>query len=234
MNLLNLFADLAYGELSNLGMATELPGNIRDADKPKVTRYINDSLFKLYTRFCVKEKLVTIQQESHITYYYLTDRYAESNTLSVEPFKYIKDLAEEKFEEDVIKIMDVYDHKGNELPLNDKNHPNSLFTPQANLILQVPHPVGGMPLAVSYQARHPIVTLGAVEEQLEVPEVMHLALRAHVAYQVFSHMNTQEATAKAGEHMANYEKECHFLVEQDLVNTAQVATNTKFYKRGFV
>ena len=73
-------------------------------------------------------------------------------------------------------IYEMNEH-GQLMPLNDMNHPRSLFTPQVNLTLQVPHPNGGEPLVITYQAKHSNVTLDKMENaipQLSVPILVQM------------------------------------------------------------
>lgn len=234
MNLKSLFTDLAYGELSNLSMAQGTPGQINAADQPKLVRCVNDAMVRLHTVFNLRDRNVIIEQYEHITYYHFLRRYAESNLESDEPFKYIKDLLHEPFEEDVIKIIEVRNQWGIELPLNDRSHPYSVYTPQANLTLQVPYPVTGAPLVVSYQSKHPTLTLDNDEKTIYLPDVLHLPLRLHVAYQVFSAIGTQEASAKAMELITRFDSLCNQAQENDVLNTSIATRNTTFEQRGFV
>lgn len=234
MNLRSLLSDLAYGELSNLAMATDLPGSIRDVDQPKVCRFINDGLHRLYSLFNLKERNVVIEQVDHITYYHLLTKFAESNMDSKEEIKYIKDRQHEPFGDDVIRILEVRNEHGQLMPLNDMNHPRSLFTPQVNLTLQVPHPIEGMPLVITYQAKHSDVTLDKMENAILLPEVLHVPLRCHVAYQVYTSMNTQEATAKAMEYLTRFDTLCSDVQERDTVTSSIVSRNTTFEQRGFI
>lgn len=234
MNLNSLFKDLAVGELSNLALAQEMPGTIAPGEQGKILLYVNDALLRLHTIFNLRDRNVIIEQYEHITYYHFLRRYAESNLESAEPIKYIKDLLYEPFGEDVIKVLEVRNQWGMELPLNDRAHPFSVFTPQANLTLQIPHPMPGAPVVVSYQAKHPTLTLEDMEQTIYLPDVLHVPLRLHIAYQVFTAMSTQEATAKAVEFLTRFDSLCNQAQENDLVNSSVSTRNTTFDQRGFV
>lgn len=236
--LADLYADLSYQELSNLAMGMEGSGVIREEDRPKVVGYANEGLIRLHSRFILKENEILIRLYSHITNYHLLKLYAESyREPEAEGYPYILDLMGEPFEEDVIKILQVKGSYGERLPLNDAEHPMSVYTPKFDL-LQVPHPTTGRILSVIYQARHPVLMVNDPEQiddtPIILPDVLYGCLKAYIAYKVFSHINTQESTAKAQEHLQMYESICAEAVDRDLVNTSISTTNTSFERRGFV
>ena len=171
---------------------------------------------------------------AHITNYHLKKEFAESQFQpGTEHYPYIKDLPREPFTEDVIKILAVYSSFGQEMPLNDPERADSLFTPQAD-VLQVPGPVDRAALSVLYQARHPELYVDQPDDPIELPVVLHGAMRAYIAYQVFDHMNTQEAAAKAQSHQQNFQSICEEAVDRDLVASSSSQTNTRFQRRGWV
>jgi hypothetical protein len=237
MKLHELYGSLSNGELSNLHMAEEEPGKIKEAAKPKIVRYINDALRNLYSRFILLEKSVLIQCHQHITNYHLLEQFA----VCYEPYeggpsesiRYILDLPLERFEGDVIKIMTVYGDTGIKLPLNDEARSWSVFTPQSNM-LQVPRPIDGQCLSIGYQARHPLITVEDENQDILVPLVLETAFTSYIAYKVFSHMNTKESTAKAQEHLALYEAECSVVEEKDLVSSSVTTSNVRFYLNGWI
>lgn len=236
MNLADLYQSLSYGELSNLAMAGDANGTIAVSARPRIVHYTNEALLRLYARFLLKEEDLLLEMHEDISLYWLLPRFAVNyvpeGPADTEPVRYILDLPEAPFRGNLIKVLSVFDSTGCKLPLNDDEQPLSLFTPQANL-LQVPHPRPEGGLAVLYQARHPKIQ-GDLEETIEVPEILLGALTSYIAYKVFSHMNTQDSTAKAQEHMAVYEAICAEAVEKDLVNTSISSSNARFHQRGWV
>lgn len=232
MNLDDLYTDLSYGELSNLSMSGDMGGSIAEESQPKIIRACNEALTRLYSRFILKENDVLIEQESHITNYHLVDRFSLNRGEPEEDYRYIRDTSGEPFKGDVLKILSVFGDHGIEYPLNDTENPNSVFTPQYN-VLQVPRPVQGRSLSILYQASHEKLVDGDNEQEIILPDVLYGALRAFIAYKIYSQINTQEATAKAQEHLNQFESVCTEAVEKDLVNTSISQTNSKFQKRGF-
>jgi hypothetical protein len=234
MNTQELFADLSFGELSSLTLAQEGAGLITDAGKERIIRFTNEGLLKLYTRFVLKQNDVLIETVDWITEYHLLLKFAQSQAAtSTQPVLYIKDLYREPFQEDVVRIMSVFNSYGHELPLDDEGDPCSVFKPQGN-VLQVPRPVNGAALSVAYQAKHPLLTLADLTQEIELPDVLVPALRAWIAYRTFGQVNTQESQAIAQGHEGAYENTCAEVLQQDLVSTSVSTTSNRFHKNGWI
>lgn len=235
MNVGNLFEMLSLGELSNLSISNEGSGTIPEKHQKKILLYANEGMMRIYSKFVLNEKDVTILLWDHITYYHLRKEFSKNfqageNDVCAR-IRYILDLPHEPFEEDVIRILQVYDAQGNPMPLNNEEHPLSLFTPQAN-VLQVPRPEADTALSVHYQAKHPVLTQD-LKQEIILPEVLQGALTSFVAYKVYSHMNTQESTAKSQEHYSLFTAICADVLENDLVNTSPSSTNIRFAANGW-
>ena len=232
MKLEDLLSRLSFAELSNLSIGNDGSGSIKEEDIPKIVAYVNDGLIRIYSRFVLCTKNLLIEQASHITNYHLTKKYTTSTEADV-PWQYIKDLPNDPFKGDVIRILEVYDSMGREYVLNDKDDPNSLFTPAPQL-LQVPNPKAGQNFGVLYQASHDYVNNDDLQQEIVIPFVLEGALQAFVAYKVFSHMNGQENQVKSQEHLNTYDGICQDVEERDLVNATFATSHHKLEKRGFV
>lgn len=237
MKVPELLKALALGELNNLSMGTT---NVIEEDKiPKVIQSINDGLTRLHTKFILKEKTLILELREGATFYHFKKRFAYTQYDAENPpsswnMPYILDMNREPFEEDVIKVMSVFDQFGNKLPLNDLEEPDSVFTPQAEM-LQVPRTVPIQMLAVEYQAKPiPIPETEYEEVEVDIPGFLIQALRYFVGSEVYSQMNTQENILKGQEYLAKFEKNCQEAIDMDLVNTSSSTTNTRFEKRGWV
>lgn len=235
MQVSDLFGMLSTGELSNLAMSANGSGSIALAQQPKLINYANDALLRLYSRFLLKESDVLIQLYESVTFYHLTPRfsvsYVPANPADSEPVRYLLDSAVEPFTDAILKVLTVYDKFGQQLPLNDEEKHNSVFTPQAKL-LQVPNPVGGNFLSVRYQQRHAKLQ-GVLTEEIYCPDVLVGALTAFIASKVFSHMNTAESNAKAQDFAATYESVCGETTDRDLVNSSISQSNIRFSRGGW-
>lgn len=238
MKVVELFRQLSYGELSNLSVSNSGSGEIQQEKWPQLIQYANDALMALYSRFVLSEKHVLLEQVAHITNYHLRPKYAESSSSTAE-WPYIKDLPEEPFIGDVIRILRVQSVEGWPYPLNDAGRADSLYTPQPH-ILQVPRPQAGEPLSIVYQAQHRILDDretgpdNILDQIIDLPHYLENALKLFIAYKVFGHMNGQENSAKSIEFLAAYEASCQDIERRDLVNQTSHTTHSKLEQRGFV
>lgn len=236
MTLSELYQALSYGELANLSIANDGSGVIKDTYKPALLNYVNEGLLRLYSRYVLKEANILLQMDDNTTTYQLLPRfsvnYTPTGSSDNEPLRYILDQPSAKFPGDVLRVLSLYDSQGAAVPLNDESQVYSVFTPQANT-LQVPFPAHVQRLSVSYQARHAKL-LGDPDEIISLPDVLFAALTSYVAYKVFSHMNSQDSSAKSREYLAAYEAICADVVDKDLVNSSTSTTNTRFFMRGWI
>lgn len=232
----DLFSRLATGELSNLAIGSE--GTIHSSDYATIIHHTNDGLLRIFTEFMILEKDVLIEQVEHVTNYYLRRIFAESSG-STQKFKYIKDMQCDPFKEDVIKVNSIFDSTGNIISINDADDEYSYFLPQPDMI-QVPWPVEGKSMSVTFQARHPILEhklkpMSAVLDQnIEIPFYLEGALQAFVAYKIYSHMNGQENTAKGQEFNATFETILQGIRDKDTANQTSHTSHNKLEQRGFV
>lgn len=229
-----LFRSLSEGELSNLSISDEGSGTIIESKRSKILGYADDGLRRLYARFPLKESNLLLLMHEHITHYHLLPRFAVNHVDQTmdEPYRYILDNPMAPFQGDVLKILTVFDSVGNRLPLNDEEHPASVFTPQKNL-LQVPRPCEDELLSVHYQAMH-VRLSGELDQNIELPDVLEEALSAYIAYKVFSHMGGQENVAKAQEHLSMFESICTETQSLDSVGVSSSTSNTRFETGGWI
>lgn len=237
MKVPDLLKALALAELNNLCLGQT--GVIDQEKIPKVILSINDGMLRLYTKFLLKEKNLILELREGQTFYHFKKRFAYSNYDEENPpsswnMPYILDMNKEPFEEDVIKVMCVYDQVGNKLPINDLEEPTSVFTPQAEM-LQVPSTVPVQMLAIEYQAKPVKLPETDYEEvEIDLPDFLIQPLRYFVASEIYSQMNTQENILKGQEYLAKFNNSCQEAIDMDLVNSSSSTTNTRFEKRGWV
>lgn len=234
MTLEELLIDLSHGELSNLSMALSGAGGIEETQMPKAVLAINSALLRLYTRFSISTKEVLVEQVEGITRYELSSKYAES---SYDPvlvkYPYIKDTPQEPFENDVIRVLEVYDSLWKKLPLNDQTRRDSVFTPNP-FTVQVPHVMPGVALGIKYQAKHPPLSVETLGSEISIPAALEEALRAFAGYSIFHSMNTAEAMLQADKLLIRFEGLCADVENQGLFNSNLSTTESLFEKRGWV
>jgi hypothetical protein len=230
-----LFARLSYGPLSNLSISSEGGGGIVSHRQRYIIHLANEALLRLHGKFVLIEREVIVRMTNGVTSYRLSGEHATSQSDENDAITYILDSDAVPFQDDVIKIMQVYNGCGCLLTLNDINCCDSLFTPQPN-VLQIPHPVPDETVHIIYQARHPKLLTDPVDltAQIDLPEVLEEAFVSLIAYKVFNAMNGQEHKLKAADHLSNYEIVCQNVIEKDLVNSSISSSNSKFEMRGFV
>lgn len=229
----DLFAALSRQELSNLAVGNSGAGDIIETKKPQIIGYLNTALLKLYSRFILAEGEVVVEQIENKRDYLLSSVYSIHNPDPLITTKYIIDNVDDRFRDDVIKILQVVEAGGTPLPLNDVEDSKSMFTPQPK-ILQVPNPVAGWSLGIVYQARHVPIALDDFDAGIEIPEVLEDALRYYIAHLAYSDMNGQENLLKASELKNRYEEACETVKQMDLVSTSISTTNTRFERGGWI
>ena len=232
MKLSELLSQLSYGELSNTNFGSSGSGSIKTEKIPAVVNFINEALLRIYSKFPLRKKTLYLELNEWRTDYPLTYDHAYSNPDALDKDKYIFDLGNHKFEDDVLKIYEVKTTLEVSLPINNPDEDWSVYTPVYN-VLQVRRPVGGTVLFVKYWAKHPKVTED-LNQEIEIPEVLEGALRAYVAFQVYSHMNTQEAVANSQKFQVLYQEIINEALTSDSITVSLNQTGLKFKKNGWV
>ena len=228
-----LLSRLAYGEFKNLALPAENEsGVIKDKFIPMILNHANSGLIKLGGKFVLKQKELILVTVTPITKYYLRKEYAALNN-AFSTTKYIDDSLLYPFDEDILRVLNIYDETGKLIPLNDRNLENSINTYE-NDCLQVPTYYIGTRLSVIYQAKHTKLSIDALDQEIQIPFYLESALQSYIAGKVLSNMNSPEATAKGQEHMLEYERICSEIEEKDLLINSSSTTNTKLIERGFM
>lgn len=234
MNVAELFRRLSYGELSNISLGSEGIGEIECEKTNQIIHYTNEALLRLHSRFMLRESFLALRMHMHITNYNLSSRFASSNPApQVGDTLYILDTVQKPFQDDLIKVMGVYDRFNVLYPLNDSGKLSSVFTPQPK-VLQIPFPQDLQTVSVTYQAKHPLIAYENLEAEINVPDVLEGALTAYIAHLVYSFMNGQENMIKASDHLNRFETICNEVQLNDLVGTSISTTHSKLDDRGFV
>lgn len=232
MKVSELLTRLSYGELSGLSWTGEGNGAITAPERvQQIIVHANEALLRLYSKFVLKESELVLEEQSYLTHYTLDFAHAHSNAdrPHLTP-GYVVDARCSPFLDDVIKVFQVLDICRCTLPLNDVDHPQSVFTPTPSTI-QIRYPVQNRIMSVLYQAKHvPLVT---IDDVIHLPAVLEGALTSFIAHKVFHHMNGQENSAKSGEHSSIYETICENVTEMDLVSSSIADTNTRFVRNGW-
>ena len=221
MRLTELFTYLTSGELSQLELGGADCSGIHVENYPKVIPAINLGLTELHKRFPLRIEEVTIVQEEHIQFYVLDRIFAESNIDSTETYKYLKDSEFQPFVDNVLKIEQVFGELGDELPMNNHGDCCSVFTPVYNTV-QVPQPVTGVSMVVTYRADHdmiPLTDFDPEEQTIVIPSGYLEALLLYVGGRIYAGMNA-DANAEGNNYMAKFEASCNKITSLNLMNQA--------------
>lgn len=231
MNLSDYLTELSYKELSNLSLSDNGSGTIKSEKIPFIVSCINEALLRLYSKFVLKTGIIIIEMQEGLSEYELNSKYAYSSNISGN--KYIMD-GEHPFQDDIIKILDVYDTFGRSIPINNASNPLSVFTPKPN-ILQITDPfLYGDILSITYQAKHPLLDFKKnPSQQIELPDNLMGALSAYVAYSVYNCINTKEATEAAQKYMQTYVALVQEIIETDTINNSISQDNSRFSMNGW-
>ena len=239
MKLSEIFSQLAYGELSQLGLVNETGDGITPAKQGQLVAHVNMGLVALYKRFLLKEGRVTIQLVAGRSTYPLN---TDEDTV------FIENADSPEFLDDIHKIERVYTDKGLEMGLNDESEMYSCYTPSMN-VLRVPYDVvnkvAGLPeelltdtLIVVYRANHPkIVYTGAsfkpsnIDIQLPVSHLEPLLL--YVASRVNNPVGMTNEFHAGNSYYAKYEKACQEL-ELHNIRVDQGRQNNRLHINGWV
>lgn len=234
MLLSDVFDHLTYGELSQVAVGGRDSGGVQLEDYPMVISHINMGVIELYKRFPLKLSQVIIQLYSEIGTYYLDSKYAESNTSSTEPKKYIMDGVQ-PFDNDVLIIDSVYDEDGQELPLNEEEMTYSVFTPTYNSI-QVPFSDEANAINVVYRAAPARISKSITDPttvDVEIPYQLLDPLLLYIGSRVHSSLNLDNASAEANNYYQKFEASCNKVLELGLSIVNQ-HTNVRLWRDGWV
>jgi len=211
MTLLDILKDLTYGELAGLAIGNLLPGEFDNEPDPheyeQIVSHINLGLKEIYKRFFLRSREIEIQEYEQFTSYKLHSDFAQSNVASLEPIKYIIDTVDDPFQDDILKIEEVYDEEGTKLSMNDITDEYSVFTPAYNIV-QIPYPNNANTFSDQYRACHPKVPVTLATDpdtvEIELPNSLHIALLQYVGYRA----NLRTNPERSADYWQQFEKTC--------------------------
>jgi len=243
MKLLRIFKDLSYSELKQLEIGHFFPDEFESEPDPKVyaqlISFINRAMSELYKRFLLSAKEIVIEQDTSIEEYLLTKDYAQDNTASAIPLadRFIADSVANPFEDDILKIEEIYDEAGNKLYLNDNSEDLSIFTPTWRSI-QIPYPNEFDSLAVQYRADFTDLVwssgLDASTTEVALPNALKECLMLYVGYLAFASLNTEGTNAEGADFKQRFESAVKDVSEAGLHVVDNRDNSWRFDTRGWV
>lgn len=237
MKLSEIFNQLAYGELSQMGVVDQDTGLIRTDKYVQMLSHVNLGLTALYKRFPLKEGSLTFSLEKDKTHYPLT---------TAEDVDFITVAGEEDFSDDILKVERVYTSNGVELALNDHSDSYACSTPSATMLrvpldvvnksLDLPTWLHTDTLKVVYRANHPVITYSSsfnpARVDVELP-MSHLEpLLLFVASRVNNPIGMTNEFNAGNNYAAKYERACQQLETVNLL-VDQGSQNDRLERNGW-
>lgn len=255
MKLIDVYNQLAYGELRQVALGT---GSI-DATSDTVPKenfvklfpLVQAGLTELHKRFLLRERelivtLVTPTPKSQVVYMLHID-FAATNDKSDEDPKYITDTVALPFENDLMRVERIYGtwhEKEYEIPLNQYNNAESIRTTDFNRlllpddILTAPWLIETKTLRIVYRADHPAITPAKANSSPLATEIFlpptHLeALTFYIASRVLNPAGSDNEFHEGNNYMVKFEAAVAQLKTENF-DVDNEYENDKLNQRGFV
>lgn len=229
-----IFDHLRYGEFFNLALGGADCRNISPDDYPMVASQINMATIELYKRFSLKTNTVQIDLFNEITDYIIHSDYAKSNTASTMPQKWIHDVAENPYEDDLLLIRRVSNELDEEFFLNDEHQPRSLWTPEYNVVRHS-WPQDTNSIFVYYRAKPKELDIHNIvveTDRVHIPPSMLEALLWYAAGRVYLNLNPDGQMTDTQPFMMQFENSCKRITDLGMVNRP-LSTNEKLDEAGW-
>lgn len=230
-----IFDHLRFGELYNVALGGPDCRNIMPDDYPMVASQINMGAIELYKRFALKRDYVQIDLFDEITDYIIHSDYAQSNTASTAPQKWIHDVAEKPYTDNLLHIERVANELDEEFYLNDEHQPRSLYTPAYNIVRHS-WPLSTNQIFVHYRAKPDeidIYDFDLENDWVAVPYTLLEALLIYVGGRVYLNLNPDSQMTAAQLFLPKFEASCRKVKELGLV-VDNIPTNEKLDEAGWV
>ncbi|NRA77128.1 MAG: hypothetical protein HRU18_02875 [Pseudoalteromonas sp.] len=226
MLLKELIRQLVFGELSTLALVEDNDLGELQGGYEAIMPHINLALSSVHKRLHLREESVTLRQSASINKYFLSTKYAVSNTGSAAS-KYLIDSAGDPFLGNSLKIIGI-ELDGVKIPLNDRSIDNPILLPTPNSI-RIVKPVEGQEVVVTFRADHPnvdVLTFDPDTEELDIPDFVlepmlyFIASRVHASYPSIS-----EGMDDSYKYRQKYEAAMKEISDHGLVDTSSNSNN---------
>lgn len=237
MKLLEVFDQLAYGELSQVSLLDTTTGLMKVTKYPGLVGHTNLALTALYTRFHLKENRLILPLRTDQTSYSLN---------SVEDIRV--EYGAEDFADDILKVEKVLTAAGVELSLNDSTDPYGCTTPSPTVLRlplllvnkgpDLPDDLVTDTLEVVYRANHPKLPytstgFNPATIELELPPSHLDPLLLYIASRVHNPIGMTNEFHAGNSYYAKYEAACARLENLGL-EVDQGSQNTRAGRNGWV
>lgn len=226
MLLTEILDSLAGSELANLNCVVD--GVVLEAKIPAIVTAINIGLVKLYTRFQLKKRLLSISVVSTQLVYNLVS----ANAVSVDVGGYILD-ADDPFTDDLIKILTITDSEGADVRFDGFNGV-MLLSPKSFRFAEAPE---DDTYIIEYVARPAkVVYVNDTDIEVDLPDAYLPPLLAYIASRFYSPVGIALDSNRSNldvSYLQRYETECQ-LLENKGINTGNYLESDNFTQHGFI
>lgn len=226
MLLTEILDSLAGSELANLNCVVD--GVVLEAKIPAIVTAINIGLVKLYTRFQLKKRLLSISVVSTQLVYNLVS----ANAVSVDVGGYILD-ADDPFTDDLIKILTITDSEGADVRFDGFNGV-MLLSPKSFRFAEAPE---DDTYIIEYVARPAkVVYVNDTDIEVDLPDAYLPPLLAYIASRFYSPVGIALDSNRSSldvSYLQRYETECQ-LLENKGINTGNYLESDNFTQHGFI
>lgn len=236
MKLAEVFAQLAYGELSQVSLVDQATGRIAVSKYAPMVGHVNLGLSALYKRFHLKEGRLRFKlRHSQVRYLLSSDEDIVAE-------------GDDDFNDDILKVEQVFTAEGKALGLNDSSNPYACATPSAavlrvplalaNKSLNLPAELLTDALEVVYRANHPklVYTSSSFNPnniELELPDSHLEPLLLFIASRVHNPIGMSNEFHAGNSWYAKYEAACARL-ENEGLEVDQGSQNSRARRNGWV
>lgn len=226
MLLTEILDSLAGSELANLNCVVD--GAVLEAKIPAIVTAINIGLVKLYTRFQLKRRLLTLKVTSTQLVYSLVS----ANAVSVNVGGYILDV-DDPFTNDIIQLLTMTSTAGNNIRFDGFNGV-MLLNPKTFRFAEAPE---DDTYVIEYVARPAkVVYVGNTDIEVDLPDAYLPPLLAYVASRFYSPVGIALDSNRSSldvSYLQRYETECQ-LLENKGINTGNYLESDNFTQHGFI
>lgn len=206
----HLFQELAYLELTNLAVAVD-NGTISKERQNQIIFLANEGLNRLHSRFALSQETVTLTRELD------------------------EDLST-TLEDDVLFVTSLISSYGQPATIETRVTPYSVYLVDQVLFIPKTYMPSVLEFQAVYQKRHALLDKISASDDLAqqitlIPEIRE-ALRAYIAYKVYTSMNSPDTVQIGAMHKNRYEQLLAELHAQGLIGN-DLMPSRKLQERGF-
>lgn len=236
--LMDIYDHLTHGELVQVytGQERDDFGCLSEDTLYRLWSSVQLGLTALHKRFLLREGSLILAYDGSRNTFVIDKKYAQSNTESAEPVKYILDTTS-PFQDDLLRIEQVFNPEDIEQLLNVEGNADSFQTTDYRT-LKVPLLYEGETLRVNYRANHPAVDKNTAQSSpssvtIELPPSHLEPLLYFVAARVTTPIGMVADHHEGNSYLRKYENACRQLEDWNY-QTDLSRDSTRLERNGWV